>query len=75
MKTLKLPFCHPVHGKASFCHEDGKIISFRDLDSNENYEVEISLADIAPGKWKVIFEWEQNGEQFSLNKNIIIDKS
>ena len=72
MKTLKLPFHHPVHGKASFCHKDGGTATSRDINSNENDEIEIPLADIAPGLWRITFEWEQNGEQFSVSKDVII---
>ena len=73
MKTLKLPFCHPVHGKISFCCPKDGTVKSMDINSNENNEIDISFEGIASGAWNITFEWEQNEEQFSLSRSVVIE--
>ena len=74
METLKLPFCHPVQGKINFLHpKDGHMVKSMQVNSNDNYEVEIPLNGITPGTWNIIFEWDQNGKRFSLSRSVVIE--
>lgn len=72
MKTLKIPFCHPVEGRLSLS-KDGHALKTQDVKSNERYEIEVSLEGIDPGIYDVNFEWEQNKGQYYINKTIIIE--
>ena len=72
MKTIKLLFFHPVKGIARLRRIDGKIIKPLKISSNENFEVDILFQDIAPGPWHLIFEWEYNGNFFSIDKDIVV---
>lgn len=73
MKIAKLFFSHPVKGVVRFTRRiDGQTVKPIKINSNENYEVDISLKDIAPGLWHLIFEWEYNDKLFSVDRKIVI---
>jgi hypothetical protein len=71
MKTLKIPFCHPVEGKISLSR-NGHTLKSGNIKSNECYEIELSLEGIGPGAYDINFEWEQDEDQYSINKTIVI---
>lgn len=33
----------------------------------------VARTDITSGPWRITFEWEQNGEQFSVSRDVIIE--
>lgn len=73
MKILKLLFSHPVQGRARVSQSGSeKAVRLIDCSSDENHEIEISLKDLPPGIWNILFEWEQNGDSFFLKDTLII---
>ncbi len=74
MKNVKLCFKHPVKGVAMIMQpKKGKIIKSFQIQSNDDFEVNIPLNGIASGNCELIFEWEKNGEFFIIKKNIVVD--
>ncbi|WP_460694303.1 hypothetical protein [Mucilaginibacter puniceus] len=76
MKYLRFNFCHPVKVHANMvqlllpkpeCH------SFT-IDSNDNHLVEIPLTGYSEGKWKVMLDWEYDGQVFTHQKEFEIKK-
>lgn len=72
METISLCFDHPVAVKVFFIctsapHLEPHIKTFR---SDENGLLSIPLADMAGGTWKLMLEWNHEGRDFCMEKNV-----
>ncbi len=76
MKYLRFNFCHPVKVHANIMQlltskpQRYNIV----VDSNENSLVEIPLTGYSKGKWKIILNWEHEGQNFTHQKEFEIKK-
>ncbi len=76
MKHLRFNFCHPVTVHANLIQlltpkpQRHNII----IDSNDNNLVEIPLTGCNAGKWKIMLDWEYEGQNFTHQKEFEINK-
>lgn len=72
METLRYCFDHPVAVKVFFnCLSDPAIRSdIKFLRSDEEGCLEIPVDNIPEGKWKVMLEWNYDGRDFCMEKNV-----
>jgi len=74
MKTLTFCFDHPVAVKVFFnCMSNPEIkheIKF--LRSDEDGSLVIPVEDVPGGSWKVLLEWNYEGRDFCMERNIEI---
>ena len=76
MKYLRFNFCHPVKVHANMVQlllPQPKYHSIT-IDSNANNLVEIPLNDYSEGKWKIMLDWEYDGQVFTHQKEFEIKK-
>jgi len=72
METMSLCFDHPVAVKVFFIctsapNLDPQIKTFR---SDENGFLSIPLEGMVSGKWKLMLEWNHDGRDFCMEKNV-----
>ena len=73
MKALTLRFCHPVNGRARFIRtNNGHSWKNMEVKSDINNEVKILLTDLTVEIYRLVFEWEYNGNFFSINRDVVI---
>jgi hypothetical protein len=72
METMTFCFDHPVAVKVFFnCISDPDIkreIKF--LRSDHNGSLDIPVNDLPPGSWKVMLEWNHEGRDFCMERNL-----
>ena len=72
METLNFCFDHPVAVKVFFnCVSDPdskREIKF--LRSDEDGSLIIPVSDLSEGSWKVMLEWNHDGRDFCMERNI-----
>ena len=74
MKNLRFNFCHPVKVHANMMQlltphpEHYNLV----INSNDNNIVEIPLTSYSEGKWKIILDWEYEGQTFTHQKEFEI---
>lgn len=76
MKYLRFNFCHPVKVHANMVQlllPQPKYHSIT-INSNDNNQVEIPLTGYSEGKWKIMLDWEYEGQVFTHQKEFEIKK-
>jgi hypothetical protein len=70
MKYLRFNFCHPVKVHANMVQLLSPQPKYHSItiDSNENNLIEIPLAGYSEGKWKIMLDWEHEGQVFTHQK-------
>lgn len=72
MKTFKMCFGHPVEGRVFLTNMDKDKYVFTIKTDNKNI-LEVPLQRLKKGKWKITFEWEYHGRDYSHAEEILID--
>jgi hypothetical protein len=76
MKYLRFNFCHPVKGHAYLTQlltDKPERHSFT-IDSKDSTLIEIPINKYSEGKWKIVLDWEHDGQLFSHHKEFEIKK-
>ncbi|GGB18316.1 hypothetical protein GCM10011500_37910 [Mucilaginibacter rubeus] len=70
---LLVKFAGPVKGAVDLKRpDDGKMDKHINLQSNLAGNVNIPLTDVKPGRWQLVFNWENNGKKYLYTKEIFI---
>lgn len=74
MKYLRFNFCHPVkvHARLTRLNDDDPETHALLLDSKDGTVIEIPVDNYNAGKWKVMLDWEYDGQLFSHQKVVDI---
>jgi len=71
---LKIIFRSPASGSIRFIHPSDKDMDRTlNIDSGAGNQVELPLAEMAKGHWKVLLEWESGGKAYLYEKEIMIN--
>jgi len=72
-QDIIISFIEPATGKLNFLRPaDGKMDKTFVFTGNGNNEVNIPLNDIAPGRWKLILNWESMGKKYLFTQEVTI---
>ena len=76
MKHLRFNFCHPVkvHANITRLFTSNPERHSITVDSKDSNLVEIPLKGYNEGKWKIILDWEYEGQTFTHQKEFEIKK-
>lgn len=77
MKFLRFNFCHPIKGHAYLTQlsTDSPKSHTIKIDSKKSNVIEIPVGECEEGKWKVVLEWEHDGNNFSHQKEFEIKEA
>ena len=71
--SLKIVFVRPATGRVKFIHpSDKKMDKILGMKSNTDNLVELPLAQMAKGHWKLLLEWESDEKAYLYEKEIMI---
>ena len=71
--SLKIVFVRPATGRVKFIHpSDKKMDKILGMKSNTDNLVELPLAQMAKGHWKLLLEWESDGKAYLYEKELMI---
>ena len=74
MKYLRFNFCHPVkvHANLMKLITDAPERHSLIIDSQDSNLIEIPLLNYGAGKWKIMLDWEYEGQTFTHQKEFEI---
>jgi hypothetical protein len=73
MNIFKMQFCHPIKGTMHLMGVDAKNIQhIFPVDSQGKDVLEVPLDGFEKGHWKILLEWEHEGREFVIKKDITI---
>ena len=74
MKHLRFNFCHPVKVHANLIKliTDAPECHSISIDSKDSNLIEIPLEGYNTGKWRIMLDWEYEGQTFTHQKEFEI---
>ncbi len=72
--SLKIVFQRPAKGRIRFIHPSDKTMDrMLDIVSGNGNQIELPLADMSKGQWKLLLEWESDGKAYMYDKELWVN--